>query len=131
MFRPKRNVISLPNEIQLELELLFATEPIPTAKVIPFPRKARPLWKKPEWMRREEQEWSETAIAQLRTGMLTKNLHLIAHAALNAEARADLKAWFASDEIEPFSFVVCAIESGYNPVPLRQKLLTILSTGCE
>lgn len=103
--------LPLPEEIQLELDFSGSSEPAHTAEVIPF---------EPRF------EWSEQAITDLREGLLWHSLRVLADGRAGEGIKQETMEWLMSDDIQPFSFVVCCSELGYSPVELRDQTLDVL-----
>jgi hypothetical protein len=98
-------------EAQLELDIFGTYEPVKTAKIIPF---------------KQHIEWSDSAITSLREGLLWSSLRALADGRAGKTTKEESMAWLLSDEIEPFSFVVCCSELGYSPEKIREQTLFIL-----
>lgn len=113
----KRKVHYLQSEIQLELDLLFASPALPMAKVIPF--------KSPNGTD-ERSEWTDEEVYTLRRYMLRYTFRHLADLRASQSTKAEMAKWVASDEIAPFSFTVCASECGYNAYALRERLMDLL-----
>ncbi|MFC6674313.1 topoisomerase II [Marinobacterium aestuariivivens] len=106
--------LSLPiyrEEVQLELDLFGSTEPSKPAKVIPF---------EPRF------EWDEKAIFELREGLLWHSLKVLADGRAGEGIKQETMEWLMSDDIHPFSFVVCCSELGYLSSELREQTLAVL-----
>lgn len=95
---------------QLELPLFFTEEPT-TAQIIPL---EKPL------------EWTDANIEQLRKRLLWHSLRLLADGRASTTTMRETMEWLMSDELHPFSFVVCCHEAGYNPIGIREGVKSIL-----
>ena len=93
----------------LQLVMDFDCQPAAPAKVLPF---------KPS-----VQEWSDDDVLTLRERLLMETLKAVASPGRNAENRAQALQWLQSDEIHPFSFVVCAQSMGVEPEDVRIRTL--------
>lgn len=103
----KHSGVANPQEPpQLELDLFVPPEQTHTAKVIPF---------EPRF------EWDESSIFALREGLLWDSLRVLADGRAGEAAKQEAEDWMMSDEIHPFSFVVCCNELGYVPAELREQ----------
>ena len=108
----KRSGVANPQESpQLELDLFVPSEQTHTAKVIPF---------EPRF------EWDESSIFALREGLLWDSLRVLADGRAGEAAKQEAEDWMMSDEIHPFSFVVCCNELGYVPAELREQTLDLI-----
>jgi hypothetical protein len=58
-------------------------------------------------------------IARLREGLLKDSLQVILDGRNSQSAKGDIWLWVESDSCHPFSFSVCAAESGVDPDQLR------------
>ncbi|HFU9990326.1 TPA: hypothetical protein ACH7RP_003925 [Escherichia coli] len=94
----------IQKENQLELPLFFLDEEPKTAEVIPFEPKP---------------EWTDDEVRQLRDGLLWHSLRVLADGRAGSEIKQETMAWVMSDEVHPFSFVVCCDEAGYDPSGVR------------
>lgn len=101
-----------PGGVQLELELFGSPEPKRSANIIPF---------EPRF------DWDEQAIRDLREGFLWHNLRVLADGRAGEGIKQETMEWLMSDDIAPFSFVVCCSEFGYAPVTLREQTLDVLN----
>ncbi|MDF4331509.1 topoisomerase II [Vibrio parahaemolyticus] len=102
----------IPKETQLELPLFFLDEEPKTAEVIPFEPKP---------------EWTDDEVRQLRDGLLWHSLRVLADGRAGSEIKQETMAWVMSDEVHPFSFVVCCDEAGYDPSGVREGVKSILN----
>lgn len=98
-------------EVQLELDIFGPYEPVNTAQIIPFKPKV---------------EWDESAITDLREGLLCNTLRSLVDGRTGVATKDESMAWLMSNDIDPFSFVVCCSELGYNPETLREQTLFTL-----
>ena len=99
-------------EVQLELDIFGPYEPVKTAQIIPFKPKV---------------EWGESAITVLREGLLCNTLRSLADGRAGVATKDESMVWLMSNNIDPFSFVVCCSELGYNPETLREQTLFTLN----
>lgn len=102
----------LQNESQLELQLFFLEEMPKTAEIIPFEQKL---------------EWSDDEVWQLRDGLLWHSLRVLVDGRAGAEIKRETMGWMMSDDIHPFSFVVCCAQAGYDPSGIREGVESILN----
>ena len=102
----------IQKENQLELPLFFLDEEPKTAEVIPFEPKP---------------EWTDDEVRQLRDGLLWHSLRVLADGRAGSEIKQETMAWVMSDEVHPFSFVVCCDEAGYDPSGVREGVKSILN----
>lgn len=101
-----------PGVMQLELDFFGSPEPAYTAEIIPFEPRL---------------EWSEQAIMDLREGFLWHSLRVLADGRAGEGIKQETMEWLMSNDIHPFSFVVCCSELGYAPATLREKTLDVLN----
>lgn len=73
------------------------------------------------------QPWSEEEIAHLRDKFLHQTLRILADGRVGNESKRKAMEWLLSDEIAPFSFVVCCHEMGVSPNDIRESVLLILN----
>ena len=64
-------------------------------------------------------EWTEEEIACLREGLLQYSLQVILDGRNSQDTKSEIWLWVESDSCHPFSFSVCAVESGVDPDELR------------
>jgi hypothetical protein len=100
-----------PGGVQLELDLFGSPEPARSADIIPF---------EPRF------EWTEKAIEELREGFLWYSLRVLADGRAGEGIKQETLEWMMSNDIAPFSFVVCCSELGYAPATLREQTLDVL-----
>ncbi|NJD07072.1 MAG: topoisomerase II [Methylococcaceae bacterium] len=67
--------------------------------------------------------WTDLEIQDLRDRLLLDAIDGVADRRRGAETRAELLAWVTADEIKPFSFTVCCLDTGIDPDELRDMLL--------
>lgn len=96
---------------QLELPLFFLDEEPKTAEVIPFEPKPA---------------WNDDEVRLLRDGLLWHSLRVLADGRAGSEIKQETMTWVMSDEVHPFSFVVCCDEAGYDPSGVREGVKSIL-----
>lgn len=96
---------------QLELPLFFLDEEPKTAEVIPFEPKPA---------------WNDDEVRLLRDGLLWHSLRVLADGRAGSEIKQETMTWVMSDEVHPFSFVVCCNEAGYDPSGVREGVKSIL-----
>ena len=96
---------------QLELPLFFLDEEPKTAEVIPFEPKPA---------------WNDDEVRLLRDGLLWHSLRVLADGRAGSEIKQETLTWVMSDEVHPFSFVVCCDEAGYDPSGVREGVKSIL-----
>lgn len=70
--------------------------------------------------------FSEEEILGIRKGMLAKGMQAILDFRASRETRLEWWEWVMSNDIAPFSFVVCALESDVNPVELRSSFVNMV-----
>ena len=75
--------------------------------------------------------WTDEAIASMREGVLVNALTSLAKGHMKSEARRELMEWLDSEELEPFSFNVCALNTGRDPEILRAAIHRILGKKTE
>ena len=109
--KPPGQVVPLGGT-QLELSLFAPSEQTPTALIIPFEPRV---------------DWSDKAVTDLREGILHHSLRVLADGRVGEIAKVEAMDWMMSDEIHPFSFVVCCSEFGYVPVEVRERTLNMLA----
>ena len=64
-------------------------------------------------------EWREEEIASLREGLLRYSLQVILDGRNSRDTKREIWLWVESDSCHPFSFSICAVESGVDPDELR------------
>ena len=64
-------------------------------------------------------EWTDEEIAYLREGLLKYSLQVILDDRNSRGTKSEIWLWVESDSCHPFSFAVCAKESGVDPDELR------------
>lgn len=136
----KRRIRMLREEVQLSLDLsapALDERSIPTsARVVPFPvpvvePEVPATPKEPEARQvvplvEESPFWSEQDIRVLREELLHHTLHQLGDPRVTEATKAEIRQWVASDEVGPFSFVVCAGACGYDYEDLRERLHGLL-----
>lgn len=136
----KRKISVLREEVQLSLDLtaLLAEEPVhvPTARVLPFPapgtdsdanaRRRSPKANPPAAEAEPSVFWSEQDILALREELLHHSLGQLGDSRTSEATRAEIREWVDSDEVGPFSFVVCAGACGYCHHDVRERLYSLL-----
>lgn len=101
-----------PGGAQLELNLFVPSKQTSTALIIPFEPRI---------------DWSDKAVSDLREGVLHHSLRVLADGRVGKVAKVEAMNWMMSDEIHPFSFVVCCSEFGYVPAEVRERTLDMLA----
>lgn len=124
----------LQHEVQLELDFTEGHEKLQPAAVIPFPKKAS---RQPESLpttsvagsieTHGRVEWSQEGITLFRKRLLHESLRQLADRRVSIQTRMEIIEWVKSDVIEPFSFVVCVRESGFDVNALRDRLNRLLT----
>jgi hypothetical protein len=102
-----------PGGVQLELDLFAPPEQTRSAEIIPFDPPGP--------------EWDEQSISALRKRLLWHNLRVLADGRAGEGIKQETMDWLVSDDIEPFSFVICCSEAGYCPVTIREQTLDMLA----
>lgn len=69
---------------------------------------------------------TETEIQLLREQLISRAFKAVVDGRVSRKQRLEWGEWIASDELQPFSFAVCAIETGVNPKELREALVTFI-----
>ncbi len=69
---------------------------------------------------------TETEIQSLREKLISRAFKAVIDGRVSRKQRLEWGEWIASDELQPFSFAVCAIETGVNPEELREALVTFI-----
>ncbi|MCG7871029.1 MAG: hypothetical protein JAZ11_02875 [Candidatus Thiodiazotropha lotti] len=69
---------------------------------------------------------TDEAIASLREELIHRAFHSVVDGRVSKQMRREWIDWIGSNEIHPFSFVVCAIETGVNPLELREVFGTFI-----
>lgn len=69
---------------------------------------------------------TDEAIASLREELIHRAFHSVVDGRVSKAIRREWIDWIGSDLIHPFSFVVCAIETGVNPQELREVFGTFI-----
>ena len=64
-------------------------------------------------------EWTDEEIACLREGLLKYSLQVILDDRNSRSTKSEIWLWLESESCHPFSFSVCATESGADPDGLR------------
>lgn len=72
-------------------------------------------------------EWSDEDLVVMREGVLVSALTSLAKGYMKASARRELMEWLDSEELEPFSFNICALATGRDPEILRSAIHRSLS----
>ena len=98
------------NSLQLEL---YNEKTEAAAKILPF----------------QKVYWSDDDIQRLRDAILETSLKILLDGRASRAAVAESLEWIVSEEISPFSFEVCASESGYSPSALREQILDLINTA--
>ncbi|ECU8224415.1 TPA: topoisomerase II [Salmonella enterica] len=102
----------IQKENQLELPLFFLDEVPKTVEVIPLESKS---------------EWTDDEIRQLRDELLWHSLRILADGRAGSEIKQETMDWVMSDDVHPFSFVLCCNEAGYDPSGIRDGVESILN----
>lgn len=66
-------------------------------------------------------------VDKLRDGLLWHSLRVLADGRAGAEIKRETMGWMMSDDIHPFSFVVCCAQAGYDPSGIREGVESILN----
>ncbi len=64
-------------------------------------------------------EWTDMDVARLREGILIESLRSLGDGRQGEENRQETMSWIMSDDIAPFSFVVCCRSEGLIPERVR------------
>ena len=84
--------------------------------------------KTPEtWSFLRADQQSDDEVWQLRDGLLWHSLRVLADGRAGAEIKRETMGWMMSDDIHPFSFVVCCAQAGYDPSGIREGVESILN----
>lgn len=105
---------------QLSLSLAFAPDP-----EVASPRRRSAV------ATLEAVTWTEEEVVTLREGILVNALTSLAKGHMKSEARRELMEWLDSEELEPFSFNVCALNTGRDPEILRAAIHRIMEKEIE
>lgn len=100
-----RRALARFNELQLCLDLLFFEELLDASS--------------------EEQsriQWTDEEISLLRQRMLQYALHALASTKTCNSTRDEWIEWVEDDHLTPFSFIICAQESGCDPEALKVRV---------
>lgn len=97
---------------QLALDFFSVSEPIQTAKVIPFGLRT---------------EWDDSAVKSLRDSLLWHSLRILEDGRAGQTAKRDVLDWIVSEELHPFSFNICCAEVDLDPEQLRERLIDMLA----
>ena len=65
-------------------------------------------------------------VMKLREELIKRAFRAVVDGRVSRKQRLEWGAWIASDELHPFSFAVCAIETGVDPQELRDALVTFV-----
>lgn len=99
-------------EIQLELPLFVEPDSPPeTAEILPFGH---------------HREWSDDEISWIREWLLNRSLAQLKDHRVADHTKQEMMDWVMSDEIHPFSFVICCREAGYSSERLRDGVIHTL-----
>lgn len=71
--------------------------------------------------------WSDQDIEFLRDGLLKKTLSDLCNHRAGPDVKREALQWMLSDEIHPFSFIVCCMSAGLDSDELRSKALYTLN----
>lgn len=109
------------DERQLVLPLLFFED----APVCQF--------EQDEQEQQEEQQeepicWTDAEVRMLRDNILWDSLQALSDLRSKKEKKEEAMAWVMSDDILPFSFLVCCWHVGYDPLIVREGVKANLST---
>lgn len=70
--------------------------------------------------------WTDDDILLLMDGVMTYSLNQLNDSRSSEEGYQEALEWIMSDELHPFSFLVCAHALGYDPFGLRDATLAIV-----
>mgnify|MGYP006865034983 CR=1 FL=1 len=99
--KPRSPSEATPESAQLEMELLLPSED-------------------------EFLTMTETEVSAFREELIKRAFRAVVDGRVSRKQRREWGEWIASDELHPFSFAVCAIETGVNPQELREALVTFI-----
>ena len=71
-------------------------------------------------------EWSDDDIEKVREGILREALHSLTDGRQGKESKDETIEWMLSDDIAPFSFVVCCRSENLMPERVREGVNAIL-----
>lgn len=71
-------------------------------------------------------DWTDEDIEKLREGILMEALHSLTDGRQSEASKAETIEWLKSDDIAPFSFVVCCRSEGLIPSRVREGVNEIL-----
>ncbi len=69
---------------------------------------------------------SDSEVLEFREALIKRAFRAVVDGRVSRQQRREWGEWIASDELHPFSFAVCAIETGVNPQELREVLVTFI-----
>jgi hypothetical protein len=72
-------------------------------------------------------EWTDEEVARLREGLLKYSLQVILDDRNSRSTKSEIWLWLESESCHPFSFSVCATESGADPDGLRASFRYLVS----
>ncbi|MCB5162949.1 hypothetical protein [Marinomonas algarum] len=71
--------------------------------------------------------WSEEQITRLRERFLNQALRTLVDGRRSNESKRKAMEWLESNEIAPFSFIVCCHDLGFSPEQIRDKTAYFLT----